>query len=280
MKLRAFLHRLSPTPAIDVVIDVAQLIRSNLNRRLVMIQAAVAIGGNLGDVPATIAAACEELARHESISDLHCSHLFRSTPMGSAAGDPFWNAACVFATSLDPYVLLAELQRVENSAGRTRAVRWGPRTLDLDLILYGDKIVESETLTVPHPHFWYRRFVLGPLAELIPNVVPPRFSLSILELAARLRQRPFRLQIGGECDIADVRGVVDRFVAEDRSKEIKVELPSRAEPARAASLALWFGDSRQQAPTDDESLLLRCAEYTPQVLTDVLAAAVGKIERT
>ncbi len=242
-----------------------------------MVQAAVAIGGNLGDVPATIEAACAELARHEAITELRRSGLFRSAPMGEAAGETFWNAACVFETSLDPHALLAELQRVENLSGRTRDVRWGPRTLDLDLILYGDQVIASDTLTVPHPHFWYRGFVLEPLAELIPEVVAPGFSLTVRELAERLRRRPLRLGIGGESDEAVARRVVSEFSETQGERVELVMFSSTLDLEREGpSVAVWFGKADGAA---EGTPLLKCERFESQVLRDVLIAVVGRLER-
>ena len=242
-----------------------------------MTQAAVAIGGNLGDVPATIEAACAEMARHAEISELRGSGLFRSAPMGAVAGDTFWNAACVFETSLDPHSLLAELQRVENLSGRTREVRWGPRTLDLDLILYGHEIVKSDSLAVPHPHFWYRAFVLEPLAELIPDTVPPGFALTIQQLAERLRQRPFRLGIGGEFDATITQDIVEEFSAEADVELIEL-LSSEAVDNAQSSLRIWFGTPTAETGTPGSPTLC-CDRFDARTLRDALAAAIGRLER-
>jgi len=245
-----------------------------------MVRAAVAIGGNLGDVPATIETACAALARHEQISELRRSGLFRSAPMGAVAGETFFNAACVLETSLDPHALLAELQRVENLSGRTRELHWGPRTLDLDLILYGDETVKSETLTVPHPHFWYRRFVLEPLAELIPDTMPPGFAVTVRQLAERLREPPFRLGVDGDFDPTTLHNVIAEFAA-DRAADIEVAaLPCQSDAEdRRLALALWFGpDCNGDLPLDTP--LLQCGAFDAQQLRDVLAAAFGQIEKT
>ena len=244
-----------------------------------MVQAAVAIGGNLGDVPATIEAACADLARHAEISELRCSGLFRSAPMGAVAGETFWNAACVFETSLDPHALLAELQRVENLSGRTREVRWGPRTLDLDLILYGDETVNSDTLTVPHPHFWYRSFVLEPLAELIPDTVPTGFALTIRDLAERLRQRPFCLGFGGDVDEPVLSGVTAEFSAENSVDIELVDLRTQTDASETPiPLTLWFGPAGNgQQPFETQPL--HCETFNAQQMCDILAAAIGQLEK-
>jgi 2-amino-4-hydroxy-6-hydroxymethyldihydropteridine diphosphokinase len=244
-----------------------------------MARAAVAIGGNVGDVPATIEAACAELARHAEVAHLRCSSLYRSAPMGAVAGDTFWNAACVFETSLEPHALLAELQRIENMSGRTREVRWGPRTLDLDLILYGDEIVDSDTLTVPHPHFWYRRFVLEPLAELIPEFVAPGFSQSIQELNERLCERPFRLVIGGDCDSVITRRIVGDVSESETVRTELIELPSlNAVDSTSCSLAISFGTSDATLPKP-ATKVLHCEQFEAQFLRDTLAAAIGELGR-
>ena len=244
-----------------------------------MTQAAVAIGGNLGDVPATIEAACTELARHPGISELHCSSLYLSAPMGAIAGETFWNAACVLETSLDPHSLLAELQRAENLYGRTREIRWGPRTLDLDLILFGDETVSSIALTVPHPEFWYRRFVLEPLSELIPDAVAPGFTWTIRQLKDRLNDRPFRLGIGGDVTIDSIRTVLKDFSTTDGiDVEVINERPSPPNSTRRFSLVLWYGPDNPH-PLLVGTGLLQCEQFNPQHLRDVLAAALGTLKQ-
>lgn len=151
---------------------------------------AVSLGGNVGDVSATFVEALRRLSASPDFRSVRMSRYYRSTPMGASAGDPFLNAACVFETDILPEQVLDQLQKIENLCGRERSVHWGPRTLDLDLVLYGDQIWDSPRLTVPHSAMWHRRFVLDPLAELIPTAVHPVLQLSMRDLQLRLQARP------------------------------------------------------------------------------------------
>lgn len=117
--------------------------------------------------------------------------------MGHAAGDDFLNAAAELETSLDLPEILAALQHIEARCGRVRHERWGPRPLDLDLLLHASATCATSLLTVPHPYLWYRRFVLDPLTEIAGNVVHPHLGETIQELQARLQIRPLSCAISG-----------------------------------------------------------------------------------
>ncbi|WP_077000593.1 2-amino-4-hydroxy-6-hydroxymethyldihydropteridine diphosphokinase [Variovorax sp. KK3] len=127
----------------------------------------VAIGANLGDAQATVTRAIDDLAALPHSRLVGRSSLYRSAPL-EAQGPDFINAVVELHTALDPLQLLAELQRLENSAGRERPYRNAPRTLDLDLLLHGDAVLQRPTLTLPHPRMHERAFVLLPLAEIAP----------------------------------------------------------------------------------------------------------------
>lgn len=119
-------------------------------------------------------AALAELAEIPCTALLHHSRLYRSAPLGPADQPDYVNAVAALDTWLDPYELLAELKALEDRHGRVRAgVRWGPRTLDLDLLVFGDLRLSSESLTVPHPGIAEREFVLRPLAEIAPVLEIP-----------------------------------------------------------------------------------------------------------
>jgi 2-amino-4-hydroxy-6-hydroxymethyldihydropteridine diphosphokinase len=108
-----------------------------------MVRCAISLGGNLGNVPDTFAEAVRLLTSSPGITELRTSRLYLTAPMGAVAGDAFYNAACVFETTLSPLDVLDLLQQIEDHCGRVRTVHWGPRTLDLDLILYGEDIIQS-----------------------------------------------------------------------------------------------------------------------------------------
>ncbi|HSV78219.1 MAG TPA: 2-amino-4-hydroxy-6-hydroxymethyldihydropteridine diphosphokinase [Ramlibacter sp.] len=134
------------------------------------VTAFVALGANLGDAEAAVAAALDALARLPHTQLVRASRLYRSAPV-DAGGPDFINAVVQLQTGLDALALLAQLQALEHAAGRARPYRNAPRTLDLDLLLYGAAQIASERLQVPHPRMRERAFVLLPLAELAPERV-------------------------------------------------------------------------------------------------------------
>jgi len=157
----------------------------------------LAFGGNSGDVAQTFTDCLDELARTPGVTRGRVSKFHRTEPVGTEAGDAFLNAASEIVTDLPPLALLDLLQRLELKHGRTREKHWGPRTLDLDLIFYGDEIIEEPRLTVPHPACWYRRFVLDPLAEIAAEVTHPVKEITVDELRERLLVRPLRIELCG-----------------------------------------------------------------------------------
>ncbi len=133
----------------------------------------VGLGANLDDPIAQVKTALAELARLPQTRLLAASPLYRTPPMGPPGQADYVNAVAELSTSLAPHALLDELQRLERAHRRVRAERWGPRTLDLDLLLYGDATLADERLSVPHPGLATRAFVLLPLADLAPELRVP-----------------------------------------------------------------------------------------------------------
>jgi 2-amino-4-hydroxy-6-hydroxymethyldihydropteridine diphosphokinase len=131
-------------------------------------RAYVGVGANLGDRRATIEAAVAALPGVVAVSELR-----ETDPFGVVDQPVFLNGAVALDTELSPRELLEALLEVERSLGRERRERWGPRTIDLDLLLYGDETVDEPGLTVPHPRLHERRFALEPLHELDPELVIP-----------------------------------------------------------------------------------------------------------
>jgi 2-amino-4-hydroxy-6-hydroxymethyldihydropteridine diphosphokinase len=132
----------------------------------------IGIGGNLGDAAAAVRAAFDALDALPATRLVGRSSLYRSAPVDSSGPD-YVNAVAAIVTGLAPLDLLAALQALEARAGRTRPWHNAPRTLDLDLLLYGNEAIDLPTLTVPHPRMFERAFVLRPLAEIAPGRVPP-----------------------------------------------------------------------------------------------------------
>ncbi len=154
--------------------------------RAVARRAAVALGSNLGDRQAALAFAARELS--SSLSSLIVSSPIETEPVGDGFGEQplYLNAVAVGETTLEPAALLDALLAIERAWGRERPYPGAPRTLDLDLILLGGVVVDVADLQVPHPRFRERFFVLGPLAEVAPDVVDPVSGLQAWELLRNL----------------------------------------------------------------------------------------------
>ncbi len=132
--------------------------------------AAIGMGANLGDAPATLAQAAHALNRPH-IQVVKLSRLYRSIAIGPAGQPDYANAVALVSTDLKPLDLLDQLQAVELQFGRTRSIRWGARTLDLDLLLYDQQQIHHDRLTVPHAELLNRNFVLWPLADVLPALI-------------------------------------------------------------------------------------------------------------
>jgi len=146
----------------------------------------IGIGSNLDDPERQVRSAVEALRRVPNSRVLGVSRLFRTPPWGRAEQPPYVNAAAALATRLAPRELLDALLAIERERGRHRdGTRWGPRVIDLDLLLYGDQSVDEEGLRVPHPHIAERAFVLLPLADLDAGLDVPGHG-SVRELLERV----------------------------------------------------------------------------------------------
>jgi 2-amino-4-hydroxy-6-hydroxymethyldihydropteridine diphosphokinase len=136
-------------------------------------RAYVGLGANLGPREVTLLRAADLLAAADGVEVVAVSQLRETEPVGLVEQPPFLNGVVAIDTSLSPRTLLDLLLEVERSLGRVRGERWGPRTIDLDLLVYGDERVDEEGLHVPHPRLHERRFALEPLAELDPALRIP-----------------------------------------------------------------------------------------------------------
>lgn len=146
-----------------------------------MATAFLGIGSNLGDREGHLRRALDLLAAEEGIEVVAVSTLRETEPVGPVEQGPFLNGAVQVSTELPPRELLERLLDVEQRLGRVRSERFGPRTIDLDLLVYGDEVVDEPGLMLPHPRLHERRFALEPLAELAPGLVlPGRGPLSAL----------------------------------------------------------------------------------------------------
>lgn len=148
-------------------------------------RAYVGLGSNLDDPCAQLDRALAALSTTPGVVLRDVSSYYRTAPWGETRQPDFLNAVAVIDTTLAPEELLSELRRIEASAGRRRGHRWGPRTLDLDLLIHGDAIRDTEQLQLPHPRMHERAFVLAPLAELVPELSLGQYG-SVIEALARI----------------------------------------------------------------------------------------------
>jgi 2-amino-4-hydroxy-6-hydroxymethyldihydropteridine diphosphokinase len=153
---------------------------------------AIGLGSNLGDSKAILTGAIDRLKIHPQIELLGISSWYLTAPIGPPQPD-YVNGCATIETSLTPLDLLSVLQSIEAEFGRVRQEVWGARTLDLDLLLYGDRIIDLPTLQIPHPHMCDRAFVLIPLAEIAPNRIEPRSGESIATLAKKVEYTSVKL---------------------------------------------------------------------------------------
>ncbi len=156
------------------------------------VTAFVGLGSNLGGPIAQVREAMRELDELPHTHRISQSRLYHSSPLGPAGQPPYVNAVAMLHTSLAPDALLAGLHDIEQRHGRQRSERWGPRTLDLDLLLFGEQQIATPRLRVPHPELHRRDFVLVPLFELAPDLYLPGLGplADYVEDAAQLALRP------------------------------------------------------------------------------------------
>ena len=138
-----------------------------------MVNAFIGLGSNLDNPKGHVRQALEDLKQLPQSQFLLASKLYLSKPVGPQDQDDFVNAVVLLATELEPLALLDELQSIEQQHQRVRKRHWGPRTLDLDLLLFADQTIQNSRLTVPHTELSRRDFVIGPLLELCPELVLP-----------------------------------------------------------------------------------------------------------
>lgn len=251
-----------------------------------MAQALIALGGNLGDVERTFDEALRRIELADRCSIASVSTLHRTSPVGDAASTPFLNAAAQVETDLAPVELLERLHAIERELGRTRDVRWGPRSVDLDLLFYGSEIIRLPQLIVPHPAAWYRRFVLDPLVEIAPGFVHPERHADIRTLRERLLPRPLPVALAGGS--ADVRaGLFSRIGA--RFSEVHVadwpmvsaDAVERSRPVlvfwlgRAANASELPGDDFAQLPVTSRIDVTAASRPTQEFIRHVLESALG-----
>jgi 2-amino-4-hydroxy-6-hydroxymethyldihydropteridine diphosphokinase len=134
-------------------------------------RAYLALGSNLGDRLTYLQGAVNALDASGGVGVVAVSRVYETEPVGGPAQGAYYNAVVAIETSLDVHSLLRLVQRLEADAARVREEHWGPRTLDVDILLFGDATIDEPDLTVPHPRMWERGFVLAPLRDVAPGLV-------------------------------------------------------------------------------------------------------------
>ena len=152
------------------------------------------LGSNLGDREKNIKEAVRQLQESGIAGEMRISSIYETEPEGVKDQPLFLNAILKIETDLSPRDLLGMLQAVERRLGRKKVRKWGPRTIDLDILLYGDLVLREEDLEIPHPLLAKRSFVLDPLAEIAPEIVHPRLKMTISALRDNLLLKKTDLQ--------------------------------------------------------------------------------------
>lgn len=166
---------------------------------MVLIESLVAVGSNLGDRGKSIEQAIELLSADDQIEKLTLSNLIETAPLGGSPNDPsYLNGAIRLVTTHSAESLHQRLIAIEKKLGRERNVRWASRTIDLDLVGFGNQIVQTESLLVPHPRMSFRSFVLKPLCEVASDWVHPQLNLSVKNLVAQLQNGRDQIAVSQE----------------------------------------------------------------------------------
>jgi 2-amino-4-hydroxy-6-hydroxymethyldihydropteridine diphosphokinase len=186
----------------------------------------IGLGANLGNRQENIQLACDKLSGLPQTKITAVSSTIETEPLGPIKQEKFLNAVAELQTDMSAGELLTKLLEIENAMARDRKQKWGPRTIDLDLLLYGDKIINSKDLNVPHSQMHLRSFVLKGLCELNPEIIHPELGVPVSELAGRLNGGDFilRPQQPQLVSIAGLIGVGKTTLATKLSKRLNAEL--------------------------------------------------------
>lgn len=246
----------------------------------------IALGGNLGASESMFEAAMHTLEQ-PAISLIRISRVFRTRPVGASAGNEFLNAAATIECGLEPNELLSALHEVELDFGRTRTQHWGPRTLDLDLLLFDQHVLDRPDIVVPHPAMWYRRFVLDPAADVAPEMMHPILMQTVSELQRALRTRPIRLRVfpgdGRSSQLLDLKRILHRLAVNAGDVEWVLSNDSSRDPVGFFAGVVIFGRSsemphRTQPENADSRLVTIHADTDDSAvdqLTQLSAAILG-----
>ncbi len=221
--------------------------------RVDMSNCLIGLGSNLGNRREIIEVALAKLRRCDQVQVVKASSLHETAPIGGPADQaPYLNAAAAIDSSLQPQALLEVLQQIETEAGRRRNETWGPRTLDLDLLLYGELVLSTPTLILPHPRMAWRRFVLEPAAEVAGQMRHPIIGWNIARLLEHLNTALPYVAVAGA--IAAGKTHLARLLCEKTSARLI------AEPLDEKSLEMFYADPAGNAWTMELEFLDKRAE--------------------
>lgn len=252
---------------------------------LLMTRCLLGIGSNLGDRAGQMDAALIRLREHEKINVLADSGWAETAPVGGPEKQlSYLNGAILVETDLSPNQLLKELLQVERTLGRERDLRWGPRSVDLDLLLFGEEIVDQPGLTVPHPWMAVRRFVLDPAEVVAADMVHPVIGRTIGQLAKNLHAQPLLIAVRGMVTQAQVAAVRD--AAQACGAYIAAASPSSAVSDSADPLELtrayWAATEREVTAArqaKSEQVIVFDFAWQPQEKKETNTMPVGSVLR-
>jgi len=202
-----------------------------------MAECLIGLGSNLGDRAAQLAEACRLLCGHPQIERLESSTHHRTRPVGGPADqEMFLNAALRIRTSLAPHDLLRVVHGIEQQLGRERRQRWGPRAIDIDVLLYDERVEESGDLVLPHPRMAVRRFVLAPACEIAADMVHPTTGWTLGTLLRRLDEPPRWVAIAGT-DAGQTAQLAASVVAATGARLLRDPAPSLPRTAEESDIA-------------------------------------------
>lgn len=212
----------------------------------------IGLGSNVGDRRQHLLDAISQLSRQPGVEVRRKSSWYETAALGGPAGqDPFLNGAICVETSLSPEGLLDVLQAIERGGGRERSQRWGPRTIDLDILLYDEQVLQTEQLTIPHPRMVYRRFVLEPAVEVGAYLVHPHTGWTVAQLLEHLNQAPPYVAIAAAAGMETTK-LASKFAARTSGRLI-------TGPGLHADQAIGSAAEFRQSITAAHDSLQQCA---------------------